>query len=107
MISWRKTQPRVNVAIFKELSDGQRLEMDLKDKGFEARTYNDKLLQCFLFLCPPHAHVHSFAKGDSLSVLRFIAGAISADDSQVSSADLVVTSGDYFSRYRAPGLLRK
>src|ERR1700689_2372643 len=31
------------------------LEAVLRDKGFEARTFNDKLLQLFLFLCPPHA----------------------------------------------------
>ena len=37
-----------------------------------------------------------FAKGDSLPVLRFIAGAISADDSQVSSADLIVHLGIIF-----------
>ncbi|SRR5258706_5656483 len=130
MISSRKTQPWVNVAIFNDVSDAQMLEMDLKDKGFETRTYNDKLLQRFLFLYPPHAtirvqvrgndfknvtyfldhepaHVNSFAKGDSLPVLRFIAGAISADDSQVSSADLIFTSRHYFSRHFARSLLRK
>src|SRR5258708_22677611 len=63
MISSRKTQPWVNVAIFENVSDGQILEMDLKNKGFETRTYNDKLLQCFLFLCPPHATIRVQVRG--------------------------------------------
>ena len=63
--------------------------------------------KCYLLFGPWAGHVRSFAKGDSLSVLRFIAGAISADDSQVSSADLIVTSRHYFSRNCARSLLRK
>src|SRR5260221_14083378 len=66
MISSRKTQPWVNVAISKDVRDGRRLEMDLKDKGFEMRTYNDKLLQCFLFLCPPHATIRVQVRGNDL-----------------------------------------
>jgi hypothetical protein len=53
--SSRKRQSWSSVAVFENASDGQMLEMDLNNKGFETRTYNDKLLQCFLFLCPPHA----------------------------------------------------
>ena len=64
MISSRKTQPWVNVAIFKDANDSQMLEMDLKDKGFETRTYNDKLLQCLLFLCPPHATIRVQVRGN-------------------------------------------
>ena len=71
MISWRRTQPWVNVAIFKDLSDGQRLEMDLKDKGFEARTYNDKLLQCVLFLCPPHATIRVQVRGNDFKNVKY------------------------------------
>jgi hypothetical protein len=48
-------KPWVNIAMFENLSDGQTLERALKNKGFEARTYNDKLLRCFLFLRPPRA----------------------------------------------------
>jgi hypothetical protein len=47
--------PWVNVAVFESLSDGRILETFLKDRRIEARTYNDKLLQLFLFLCPPSA----------------------------------------------------
>ena len=57
IISSRKRQAWVNVAMFDNVSDGQMLEKDLRNKGFEARTYNDKLLQYFLFLCPPHATI--------------------------------------------------
>jgi len=56
-------QPWANVAIFENASDGKMLEMDLKNKGFETRTYNDKLLQCFLFLCPPHATIRVQVRG--------------------------------------------
>jgi hypothetical protein len=46
-------QPWVNVAVFESLSEGQVLETFLRAHEIEARTYNDKLLQLFLFLCPP------------------------------------------------------
>jgi len=64
MLSPRKKQPWGNVAIFENLSDGLLLEMDLRNKGFEARTYNDRLLQYFLFLCPPHATVRVQVRGN-------------------------------------------
>ena len=57
MIFSGKTQPWVNVAIFENANDGRMLEMPLKNKGFETRTYIDKLLQSLLFLCPPHATI--------------------------------------------------
>ena len=41
--------------MFENLNNGQTLESALKNNGFEARTYNDKLLRFFLFLCPPRA----------------------------------------------------
>jgi hypothetical protein len=71
MISSRKTQPWVNVAIFKDVSDAQMLEMDLKDKGFETRTYNDKLLQRFLFLCPPHATIRVQVRGNDFKNVTY------------------------------------
>jgi len=45
----------VNVAAFEESNEAQVLEAFFKNKGVEARTYNDKLLQLILFLCPPRA----------------------------------------------------
>lgn len=49
----RGHHPWVNVAVFEKLNDGRVLETFLRDKEIDARTYNDKLLQYFLFLCPP------------------------------------------------------
>ena len=64
MNSSRKRQPWGNVAIFENASDGKMLETALKDRGFETRTYNDKLLQCVLFLCPPHATIRVQVRGN-------------------------------------------
>jgi hypothetical protein len=50
-----KRQHWVTVAVFESASDGQMLETALKNKGWTARTHNDRLLQLILFLCPPHA----------------------------------------------------
>ncbi|HEY5296975.1 MAG TPA: hypothetical protein VIK59_03540 [Verrucomicrobiae bacterium] len=48
-------QPWNTIALFEKMSDAQRLEVLLKEKGLAARTYNDRLLQLFLFLCSPRA----------------------------------------------------
>ena len=50
-----KRQPWVTMAVFESANDGQRLEVALKNKGYAARTYSDRLLQLILFLCPPRA----------------------------------------------------
>ena len=47
-------QPWVSVAAFEQVKDGRILETFFRDRDIDARTYNDKLLQLFLFLCPPH-----------------------------------------------------
>ena len=73
MISQRKTRSWADVAIFENASDSQMLATDLKNKGFETRTYNDRLLQCFLFLCPPHATIRVQVRGnDSNNVACFL-----------------------------------
>jgi hypothetical protein len=59
-----KRQSWGNVALFENASDGQMLEMDLKNKGFETRTFNDAWLQLFLFLCPPHATIRVQVRGN-------------------------------------------
>jgi hypothetical protein len=74
MSSSRKTQPWVNVALFENTSDGQMLEMDLKNKGFETRTYNDKLLQYVLFLCPPHATTRVQVRGNDFKNISYFLG---------------------------------
>jgi hypothetical protein len=48
-------KPWATLAVFENVNDGQTLEAVLRNRGLNARTYNDKLLQLFLFLCPPHA----------------------------------------------------
>jgi hypothetical protein len=50
-----KRQSWVTMAVFESANDGQRLEVALKNKGYAARTYSDRLLQLILFLCPPRA----------------------------------------------------
>jgi hypothetical protein len=73
MISSKIRQPWIDVAVFENAGDSQMLELDLKNKGFETRTYNDKLLQCFLFLCPPHATIRVQVRGnDSKNVAYFL-----------------------------------
>jgi|SRR5579859_30645 len=71
MIPSRKTQPWANIAIFENAGDGQMLETDLKNKGFETRTYIDKLLQSFLFLCPPHATVRVQVRGNDFKNVAY------------------------------------
>lgn len=63
MSSSKKRQPWGDVAAFENASDGKMLEKDLRNKGFETRTYNDKWLQLFLFLCPPHATIRIQVRG--------------------------------------------
>ena len=43
----------MSVAVFEDVNDGRLLEIFLREMDIHARTYNDKLLQNFLFLCPP------------------------------------------------------
>ena|ERR1700733_6353949 len=43
----------ITIAIFEAVDDSRWLESLLREKKFEVRTYQDKFLQAFLFLCPP------------------------------------------------------
>jgi len=56
----------VNVAVFESVGDAQKLEKILQQRRFEARTYNDRLLQLFLFLCPPQATYRAQVRLDDL-----------------------------------------
>jgi hypothetical protein len=68
-----KKQPWANIAVFENLNDGQILETTLKNNGFEARIFNDKLLQLFLFLCPPHATFRvQVREGDFKNAMDFL-----------------------------------
>lgn len=53
MNSSQNHQAWLDVAMFDNLENGKVLEAFLKDKGLEARTYDDKLFRYFLFLRPP------------------------------------------------------
>ena len=53
MKTLQKRQTWVNLALFESEADGRAVESFLAQKRIEARTYNDRLLQLFLFLCPP------------------------------------------------------
>jgi len=62
----------VNVALFESVRDGEKSVGILRGKGIESRVYFDKLLQTFLFLCPPRAmyraqvHADDFKKAAHL-----------------------------------------
>lgn len=56
----------VNLAVFESQSDAQKLEQFLQARRFEARTYNDRWLQLFLFLCPPQATYRTQVRLDDL-----------------------------------------
>lgn len=60
-------QPWANLAVFENIKDGQILEEFLQERGIDARTYNDKLLQSFLFLCPPRVTFRVQVRKDHFS----------------------------------------
>ena len=45
----------ITVALFDDFVAAKTLEAFFKENKIDARTFNDKLLQVFLFLCPPQA----------------------------------------------------
>ena len=47
-----------DIALFDNLDNGKALEAILRDKGFDARTYDDKWFRYFLFLRPPLVTYH-------------------------------------------------
>ena len=65
-----KNRKWVDVAFFENVSDAEKAESFLKSKGFEARTYNDRALQLFLFLCPPHATFRAQVRLQDFKVVK-------------------------------------
>ncbi|HEU5396748.1 MAG TPA: hypothetical protein VFV81_06250 [Verrucomicrobiae bacterium] len=67
-----KKSPWVTMAVFEDLDTARTLENFLRGHGLESRTFNDKLLQLFLFLCPPRvtfrvqARQHEFQRATGL-----------------------------------------
>ena len=46
-------QPWLDLAVFEDVDTARAVETFLTGKGFQARTYDDKLFRYFLFLRPP------------------------------------------------------
>lgn len=63
-----KNRTWVNIALFEDVHEGGALARILQGKGFEARVYYDKLLQTFLFLCPPRATFRAQVRRDDFKV---------------------------------------
>jgi hypothetical protein len=53
MKTLKKHQTWINLALFENPADSRVVQLFLAGKRIEARTYNDRFLQLFLFLCPP------------------------------------------------------
>lgn len=70
--SW-KHHSWADVAVFESLDAGRVFETCLRDNGFEARTYDDKLFRYFLFLRPPRVtyrvQVRNVHFGDAMKFL--------------------------------------
>lgn len=53
-----------NLAVFEHKRDADHMKDYLQQKGFESRAYNDRVMQYFLFLCPPRATWRLQVRGD-------------------------------------------
>lgn len=71
MKSWRHGS-WVNVALFESMRDGEKLVEVLRNKKFEARVHFDRVLQMFLFLCPPHATYRAQVRADDLKIVAHL-----------------------------------
>lgn len=67
MKSWRN-RSWVNVALFENERDGEKLAEILRAKKFEARVHFDRLLQTFLFLCPPRAMYRAQVRANDFKI---------------------------------------
>ena len=63
-----------DVAVFDSLDNGRALEAILREKGFDARTYDDKWFRYFLFLRPPLVTHHvQVRKNHFADAIKFLA----------------------------------
>ena len=69
-----KAKPWVNVAVFESLSDGEILYAFLKGHRIEARIYNDRLLQRWLFLSPPRVAFRVQVRANAFRVAAQLLG---------------------------------
>lgn len=66
-------KPWANLAVFEQEPDARALTGLLQQQGFAARTFNDRLIQLLLFLCPPHATHRVQCRHDEVrSALEFM-----------------------------------
>jgi hypothetical protein len=72
MNSLKKHQPWTTLALFESEADCRVMKKILEGRGFEARTYNDKLLQHFLFLCPPRLTYRLQVRADEFKVVTHV-----------------------------------
>jgi len=73
MKSLRRQQSWFNMAVFENRTDGGVLKNFLREAGFNARTYDDKLLRYFLFLRPPRVTFRvQVGKGDFEKALKLL-----------------------------------
>jgi hypothetical protein len=72
MASIKRHYAWTNVALFENDADCRTMEEFLKEEGFEARTYNDRLLQLLLFLCPPRLTYRLQVRADELKVVQHL-----------------------------------
>ncbi|MGH8022572.1 MAG: hypothetical protein ACRED1_03250 [Limisphaerales bacterium] len=84
-MSSHKHQPWVSVAVFEKINDGRILETFFRDRDIDSRTYDDKLLQLFLFLCPPRVTFRVQVRQD-----QFDAATHAMDDAHPAILELAI-----------------
>ncbi len=67
----RSRRPWSTVAVFEDAGGGRLLETDLTNKGFAARSYDDKVLRTFLFLRPPDATVQVQVRANDFETVAY------------------------------------
>ncbi len=69
-----KKHPWENLAVLEHKRDAIAMQAFFQQHGFDARAYNDRLLQYALFLCPPRATWRMQVRKDSIKpAINFIA----------------------------------
>jgi len=72
MKALHKHQAWTNLLVFEDLDAARAVEAYLHGKGFEARTYDDKVYRAFLFLRPPRVTYQVQVRRDHLKSADFL-----------------------------------
>ena len=75
-----KHETWVNVALFENPADSRAAGSFLEPKRFASRTYNDKILQLLLFLCPPRLTYRLQVRKGSFKAVTDLLNANPPDD---------------------------